>query len=31
MSDRVANKISGFLIVYRLYIRMRMRGIVVEE
>jgi len=31
MFDRVANKISGFLIVCRLYIRMRMRDIVVEK
>lgn len=31
MFDRAANKISEFLIVYRLYIRMRIRNVVVEE
>lgn len=31
MFDRAANKISGFFIVYRLYIRMRIRNVVVEE
>ena len=29
--DRVANKISEFLTTYKLYIRMRMRDIIVEE
>ena len=31
MFDRAANKVSGFLIVYKLYIRMRMREIPVEK
>jgi len=31
MFDGAANKVSGFLIVYKLYIRMRMREIPVEK
>jgi len=29
--DRTLGKISGFITVYKLYIRMKMRGVVVEE
>ena len=29
--NREASKISGFLIVYRLYIRIRMRDVVIEK
>jgi len=29
--DKVINKVLGFLIVYKLFIRMRMREAVVEE
>jgi len=29
--DRVANKVLGFLIIYKLFIRMRMREAAVEE
>jgi len=31
MFDGTVNKVSGFLIVYRLYIRMRMRDVAVKE
>jgi len=29
--NREANKVGGFIIVYRLYLKMKMRGVMVEE
>ena len=31
ISDKTLSKVSGFIIVYRLYIRIKIRGVAVKE